>query len=93
MERTRSLISSLALYLIYRPATNHNQSAYEASLLREEAIVIAMSEANTDMETLETLADPDRIVRAGFDEMIDKVIEAVCTPKTMLPTFCEYVHI
>ena len=79
-----------SVYFFHRPNINYNKLPSEANLLREAATVIAISEANADSLTLETVADPDWIVNVGFDGMIDEVVHVLCTPKELPPTPCEY---
>ena len=47
-------------------------------MLREQATVIAISEAYANTETLEAVAEPDQIVSANSNEMVDSVIDVFC---------------
>ena len=67
---------------------NHNELPNEAYMLRQQATVIAISEAYANYETLEAVADPDRIVRLDIEEITDSIIRIFC-PVTILPT-CKY---
>ena len=50
----------------------------EARKLRKQANVIAITEANATTEVLEAVAEPNRIVKIGFEEMTDNLINVFC---------------
>ena len=50
----------------------------EADMLRDQAKVIAITGANSNPRAIETIADPDRIVRLDLVEITDKVVDVIC---------------
>ena len=61
----------------------------EARKLRKQAAVIAITEANATTEALEAVAEPDRILKIGFEDMTDSLINVFCpTNVTSRSKFC-----
>ena len=64
--------------ILHRPTMNPDELPTEADKLRQQATVIAISEAYANNETLEAIADPDHIVRLDFEEMADSIVRIFC---------------
>ena len=64
-----------------RPILNEDALNAEAETLREQATVIAISEAYTNTETLKAVAEPDRIVKVDLTQMTNSVINLICSPE------------
>ena len=48
-------------------------------MLRQQATVIAISEAYANTETLEAVAEPDQIVNVNSNDRVDSVINVLCS--------------
>ena len=48
-------------------------------MLRQQATVIAVSEAYANSETLEAVAEPDQIVSANSNDRVDRVTNVLCS--------------
>ena len=73
---------------VIRPISDSSEVQKEARKLREQATVIAISEANATTEALEAVAEPDRIVNIGFEEITDSLISVFCPANVTNPSKC-----
>ena len=62
----------------YRATVGENELPAEAEVLRKQATVIAITEGSGNGVTLETIAQPDRIINLSLEDMTDSVFTIVC---------------